>query len=315
MVSRQGVVPAPAPINCYYYGSVHGVQGSLVAVSACEGLHGMIQLGPEEKYTIHAVEEAGVSSADGSPVNGATHVLVRDDPNLSATTPGTCGAVPAPSSDAVASLIPRTRPHPRHALIDPASGSFPIRSNKSVELMLAGDYAYVQRWGNRSLSVMLEAANAVHAFYKAADLLPSPFSVSVSLVGTCFESEPGWLKENPEIVDGSDLLSTFCTWREQQRVLPANKGTALEFNDFAHILTGCAYTSPTLLGLAYVGAACLDAWACGIETVPIEATASGLGAVIAHEVGHNLGVLHDGVNNACPPMGYLMATTVCIDTL
>lgn len=58
-----------------------------------------------------------------------------------------------------------------------------------------------------------------------------------------------------------------------------------------------------VLGLAWVGGMCKGNYSCTIN----EATNLESAFVIAHEIGHSLGIMHDGQRNGCDSNGFIMS--------
>lgn len=58
-----------------------------------------------------------------------------------------------------------------------------------------------------------------------------------------------------------------------------------------------------VLGLAWVGGMCKGNYSCTIN----EASNLESAYVIAHELGHSLGIMHDGQRNNCDPNGFIMS--------
>nr|XP_016847704.1 PREDICTED: disintegrin and metalloproteinase domain-containing protein 8 isoform X2 [Anolis carolinensis] len=118
------------------------------------------------------------------------------------------------------------------------------------------------------------------------DAMFSPLNIQVVLIGVEI-----WTSENPIDVTGpaGDVLSKFVAWRH-------NVLTKRPRNDVSHLLIG-RKAFGTAVGMAFVGTVCSPAHGGSISTFDHDTVLSHA-SIVAHELGHNLGMNHDDKN--CP---------------
>lgn len=106
-------------------------------------------------------------------------------------------------------------------------------------------------------------------------------------------------------------LNSFCLW--QRKLNPSSDKDVLHF-DHALILTGLdlyvvsknGKISSQVVGLAPVSGMCTQVSSCTInEGKHFESV-----FVVAHEIGHNLGMRHDTLDNGCDPSSFIMSPTL-----
>ncbi|KFM64227.1 A disintegrin and metalloproteinase with thrombospondin motifs 7, partial [Stegodyphus mimosarum] len=116
-------------------------------------------------------------------------------------------------------------------------------------------------------------------------------------------------KEAPDAAEGDidQYLDNFCSWQSLK-----NPPASSELHwDHAIMLTGFDLHKVSLkneknakvLGLAWVNGMCRPKHSCTLN----EGSSFEAAFVIAHEMGHSLGMLHDGHGNDCDPSAYLMS--------
>ena len=116
-----------------------------------------------------------------------------------------------------------------------------------------------------------------------------PYTISVGTCTNCYSNQVG--------VD--DLLNTFNDWRRNKvNTYPYS------FADAAHLYSAYPFETP-VLGYAGVGAMCNDPFSSGIESL-LSSSDFYNSMISAHEIGHNLGSLHDSYSNSCPASGFIM---------
>uniref|UniRef100_A0A915PU21 Peptidase M12B domain-containing protein n=1 Tax=Setaria digitata TaxID=48799 RepID=A0A915PU21_9BILA len=91
------------------------------------------------------------------------------------------------------------------------------------------------------------------------------------------------------------LLNLFC--RHQANLNPGTDLTDPEHWDHGILLTGydIYHTTTSVAGVAPVARMCDQIFACSL----VEGMHLGRSFVLAHEMGHNMGMVHDGVQNQC----------------
>ncbi|KAH8407513.1 hypothetical protein KR222_004682, partial [Zaprionus bogoriensis] len=121
-------------------------------------------------------------------------------------------------------------------------------------------------------------------------------------------------KDPPELRRSSDIdtyLSNFCLW--QKSLNPPSDADSLHY-DHAVILTGLdlyvlgknGKVISQVVGLAPVAGMCTPTSSCTInEGKHFESV-----FVVAHEIGHNLGMRHDTKENSCDPSLHIMSPTL-----
>ncbi|XP_012720861.2 disintegrin and metalloproteinase domain-containing protein 9 isoform X1 [Fundulus heteroclitus] len=254
-------------VHCYYHGSVEGYPNSVVALSTCSGLRGVILL---ENETF------GLEPVPGSTTN--EHVLYRlKDSHSEQVTCGVIGeATPTPSYEAfepgqsMTSLLRRKRNLPQTSYI---------------ELVLVVDnlrYIYKKKNDTAVREEMVQMANLLDGYYK-------PLNIRVVLVGLEVFKD-----SNPFSVEGSagEVLGRFVQWRKNT-LLPKIR------HDIGQLIVGRGNSySGGVLGMAFVGTVCSVASSGGINVFS-EDKLNFVSTVVAHEMGHNLGMNHDSSGCNC----------------
>ncbi|KAM8887344.1 A disintegrin and metalloproteinase with thrombospondin motifs 13 [Spinachia spinachia] len=128
-------------------------------------------------------------------------------------------------------------------------------------------------------------------------------NMRVHLVRMIILSEP-----EPEIQMSPNITSSLrsvCDWG--RRINPSNDTDPLHA-DLLLYITRYDLLLPDgnnqVRGVAQLGGACSTEWSCVIT----EDTGFDLGITITHEIGHSLGINHDGVGNTCSRSGFMMAS-------
>ncbi|XP_053739324.1 disintegrin and metalloproteinase domain-containing protein 9 [Synchiropus splendidus] len=265
---------SPKQVHCYYHGEVEGYEDSMVALSTCSGLRGVIFF-RNEGYGIEPMRQSDTN----------IHFLYRlEDVQSEAAT---CGVVhdsaeshePFNQGESLTSLLRRRRNLPQTSF---------------VELVLVVDnlrYKYKKENEVAVREEMVEMANLLDGYYKK-------LNIRIMLVGLeIFKTS------NPFSLEGSpgNILGAFVKWRKQT-LLPKIR------HDVAQLIIGRPNSFQGVLGMAFVGTVCSATSSGGINVFGNDNLVFA-SSIVAHELGHNLGMSHDNTRCNCEGKPCIMASS------
>ncbi|KAA0713744.1 Disintegrin and metalloproteinase domain-containing protein 9 [Triplophysa tibetana] len=269
--------------HCHYRGYIEDVEGSSAALSLCSGLRGVIHSG-DESFGIEPLE--GSSSDE--------HLVYRLEDVK--TEPLTCGTPHFNNHDDEVSSRQPTEGN-LHNITFSQAGSHLIRRKRAilhqthyVELLMVVDnerYNYKKKNQTAVRDEMVQIANYVDSMYM-------PLNIRVVLVGLEI-----WSMQNLINTDGSagEVLGRFTQWREKELVHRHR-------HDSAQLILNKVFGGTA--GMAFVGTVCSRSHGGGINSFTSSNVIS-FASIVAHELGHNLGMNHDdGRNCKCDVTNCIM---------
>ncbi|XP_056346064.1 disintegrin and metalloproteinase domain-containing protein 33 isoform X3 [Oenanthe melanoleuca] len=243
--------------HCHYHGHVRGHGGSWVVISTCSGIRGLIVLSSNTSYYLRPL---------GTPEPGL-HLIHRAE-HLPMPG-GTCGHGQHLGST-VAGIAQLFQPqHPR-------AKRDAWRTMKYMELFIVADHTLYR---NQNLNLghtkqrIVEIANYVDKFYRL-------LNIKVALIGL-----EVWTERDQCTVssDANATLWAFLQWKKSLR--------ARKKHDNAQLLTGKTFGGTTI-GMAPLEGMCSADNSGGVSVDHAEQPI-GAAATMAHEIGHNFGMVHD----------------------
>ncbi|KAK5881387.1 hypothetical protein CesoFtcFv8_022193 [Champsocephalus esox] len=261
-------------VHCYYHGEVEGYEDSLVALSTCSGLRGVIILG-NETYGVEPVPQSTTNE----------HILyLLDDSQVE---PTTCGVVSEASS---------TQSHepfePGQSLTSLLRRKRNLPQTSYVELVLVVDnlrYIYKKKNDTAVREEIVEMANLLDGYYKKLNIRVVLVGLEIFKDTNPFDVETG---------SAGDVLGRFVKWRKQT-LLPKIR------HDIGQLIIGRPKTYGNVVGMAFVGTVCSTTTSGGINVFNHD-NVPAASAVVAHEMGHNLGMNHDRAGCSCDGKGCIM---------
>ncbi|NWY37375.1 ADA33 protein, partial [Sylvia atricapilla] len=263
---NQGVV-APSPLrevptvslqeHCHYHGHVRSHRHSWVVLSTCSGIRGLIVLSSNTSYYLRPL---------GTPEPGL-HLIQRAE-HLPMPG-GTCGHGQdlGGTMAAITQLFQQQHPRARRDA---------WRTMKYMELFIVADHTLYR---NQNLNLghtkqrIVEIANYVDKFYRL-------LNIKVALIGL-----EVWTERDQCTVssDANATLWAFLQWKKSLR--------ARKKHDNAQLLTGKTFGGTTI-GMAPLEGMCSADNSGGVSVDHAEQPI-GAAATMAHEIGHNFGMVHD----------------------
>ncbi|ETE69425.1 A disintegrin and metalloproteinase with thrombospondin motifs 6, partial [Ophiophagus hannah] len=312
--------------NCHYTGYLRGQHGtSKVAISNCNGLHGIIAT-EDEEYFIEPLRNTSEQSDNFHFEVGHPHVIYKksslyhqffyDHTHCDISEELTRSAKPWCLNNTVAfpTILPVNQTLNNHHRLKRS-----ISTERFVETLVVADKMMVGYHGRKDIEhYILSVMNIVAKLYRDSSL-GNVVNIIVTRLIVLTEDQP-----NLEINHHADKsLDSFCKW--QKSVLShQSDGNTIPENGIAHhdnavLITRydiCTYKNKPCgtLGLASVAGMCEPERSCSIN----EDIGLGSAFTIAHEIGHNFGMNHDGIGNSCGTKGHeaakLMAAHITANT-
>ncbi|CAH2003513.1 unnamed protein product [Acanthoscelides obtectus] len=326
--SNGSALPIPVQrgdVECHLRGEANGVQA---AVSVCDhGVRGVLHPNDNSYFFIHPLPKRFHTNSSNP------HVLIKKRHNVSNNTGG-CQTVNHRGAGVNRTILPdeeakdisynsgnkidrRKRDTLVHSRIKRKKReTFPDGAPAFVETAVFVDKDlfdhmktnYPSETEREVIRFVLAMVNAVQLLYHDPSL-GRPVNFVLKRLEIMKEDVPGLLR--PPDIDR--FLSNFCNWQRTKN--PAGDREPLHW-DHALILTGLdlyvrgkhGKISNQVVGLAPVAGMCTATSSCTVnEGRHFESV-----YVVAHEIGHNLGMRHDGplADNDCDPSSFIMSPTL-----
>ncbi|KAM6965346.1 disintegrin and metalloproteinase domain-containing protein 28 [Aplochiton taeniatus] len=246
--------------HCYYHGRIVNDSESMASISTCDGLRGYFKTA-SQKYLIEPL--SGEDDGDHA-------VLKYEDQN---SPPAVCGVTNTTWEGGIEPPTSRTRSR--------ASGPSVLQQQKYIELLLVADNREFVRMKKDLLELrkrIFEIVNFVNMVYK-------PLNTFIALVGLEVWTDGDKISVT---APAGATLDAFTKWRNGEQAKHIR-------NDNAHLISGIDFEGATV-GLAFIGTLC-SGHSVGVVQ-DHNPSAIAVGATLAHEMGHNLGMNHDD-SSAC----------------
>ncbi|XP_048118097.1 A disintegrin and metalloproteinase with thrombospondin motifs 16 [Alosa alosa] len=312
---------------CFYQGTLRSEVNSSVALSTCGGMSGLIRT-QEADYLLRPVPPHLAARANYSgPPDHQPHVLYKrsvdrphrnrrhqdhrlhpdhpDDTRGQGQKQHFCGRrkkyMPKPPPDDIRILPDEYPLLPRSKRAAPLHGT-PSGQKLNVETLVVVDRKMMENHGHENVTTyVLTVLNMVSTLFKDGTI---GGDINIVIVGLILLEED---QDGLSISHHADhTLNSFCQW---QAGLSGPDG---QRHDHAILLTGldiCSWKNEPCdtLGFAPISGMCSKYRSCTIN----EDTGLGLAFTIAHESGHNFGMVHDGEGNVCKKsVGNIMSPTL-----
>ncbi|XP_007940526.2 disintegrin and metalloproteinase domain-containing protein 20-like [Orycteropus afer afer] len=258
--------------DCYYHGYVEGAFESLVALSTCfGGFRGMLQINGLA-YEIEPMRHSATFE----------HLVYKIDNNETQFSPMRCGL----TEEEIARQVELQKTY--NSTLKQSSYLGWWTHKRFLELVVVVDYnRFLYSLRNTSI-VQQEVLIVVHI----VDSLYKPLDVDVILIGIEI-----WNTGNPQLSDDIDLVvEEFSSWKKfhLDARLPS---------DTTHLFIKKSFGDTA--GVAYVGGVCIPPLNCGVASFQGNLLFS-FALTVTHELGHNLGMLHDTQWCVCEQMWCIM---------
>ncbi|KAL0979178.1 hypothetical protein UPYG_G00181780 [Umbra pygmaea] len=249
--------------NCYYQGSIVNDSKSAVSISTCNGLSGYFRTAAQ-RYLIEPL--SGGDEGD--------HAVMTYDNQSS--TPMVCGVTNTSWNEDYPPITSRSRSR--------AGGPSLLQQQKYIELVIVADNREFKKKGTLVdlRKRIFEVVNFVNMVYK-------PYNTFIALIGLEVWSDSDKISVT---TPAGSTLDEFNKWRNNNLVKSIP-------NDNAFLISGIDFDGATV-GLAFIGTLC-SSYSSGVVQ-DHNPNAIAVGATLAHELGHNLGMNHDD-SSACTCSG------------
>nr|ADI47615.1 metalloproteinase [Echis coloratus] len=242
--------------HCYYHGRIQNDAESTASISACNGLKGHFTLRGETYF----IEPLKISDSEAHAVYKYENIEKEDE------APKMCGVTHTNwESD---ELIKKTS----GVIVPSRKQKF---DKKFIKLVIVVDHSMVTKYNNDLITIrtrIYQMLNNVNEIYL-------PLNIRVTLVGLEFWS-------NRDLINvtftADDTMDSFGEWRVSDLL---NR----KRHDYAQLLTNITLDFNSL-GMAFIDGMCKSYRSVGLIR---EDTIFRTAVIMAHEMGHSLGMRHD----------------------